>query len=210
MIYRVVLSVILILMAAPWRRALAAGGEQPSLKLSLKRAVEIALSPEGNAKIALAAESLRQAAARAAQSRAALLPNLEASVTQQNLTRNLEAFGIRLDLPIPGYRTPTFVGPFQVFDARATLTQSLFDLSAIRRFRAARAGISHSRAENESAQDEVRDLVARSYLAAVRADASLETARANLSLAEALLKLASDQKSTGTATGIEVARARVQ
>src|SRR5688572_9815089 len=141
--------------------------ESPLLRLNLKQAIDIALAPEGNARIQLAMESVRQAGARLAQSRAALLPNVEASVSQQNLTRNLQAFGIRLDLPIPGYVPPSFVGPFNVFDARATASQTIFDLSLIRRLQATRAGIRVAQAESENAEEQIRELVARAYLAAV-------------------------------------------
>src|SRR6058998_984311 len=72
------------------------------LRLSFKEAIGIALAPEGNVRARLAAESFRQARARAGQARAALLPRIEASVGEQNLTRNLEAFGIRLNIPVPG------------------------------------------------------------------------------------------------------------
>src|SRR5437899_2098894 len=57
------------------------------LRLSLKEAVGIALAPGGNVRVRLAAESIRQARARAGQSRAALLPRVEASIGEQNLTR---------------------------------------------------------------------------------------------------------------------------
>jgi outer membrane protein TolC len=73
------------------------------MRLSLKDALGIALAPEGSARIQLAAELLRQASARAAEARSMLLPNLSASVSGQNATRNLEASGIRFNLPIPGF-----------------------------------------------------------------------------------------------------------
>ena len=63
----------------------------PTINLSLKQAVDIALSPEGNARIQIAEELIRQAKARSAQVRAALLPNIDASVSQQSMTRNLAA-----------------------------------------------------------------------------------------------------------------------
>jgi outer membrane protein len=52
--------------------------------------------------------------------------------------------------------------------------------------------------------------VARAYLAAVRADADVEAAKSNLTLSEAVLKQAENQKAAGTGTGIEITRARVQ
>ena len=57
------------------------------LQLSLKRAVEIATSPEGNANIQLSGEAVKQAQARSGQARAALLPNLDSSISEQSSTR---------------------------------------------------------------------------------------------------------------------------
>src|SRR5262245_41136847 len=99
--------------------AMAAMAAEP-IPLSLKRAVEIATSPEGSARIQLAGEAANVAAGRQAESRAALLPNLDATAHFQNATRNLEALGLRLDSPIPGFQLPTFVGPFNNVDARVT------------------------------------------------------------------------------------------
>ncbi len=180
------------------------------LELSLKQAMTMALAPEGNARVQLAEQLIHQAEAQSAEVRAALLPHVEASLGQQNRTINLDAIGIRIDVPLPGFRRPEVVGPFNTFDARATLRQTLFDLSAIRRFQASRVGIRWARADRESTRDRIAAEVARAYLIAVRADSLLEAAEADVALAEALLKLAVDQKAAGTGTGIEVTRARVQ
>ncbi|MCE5307218.1 MAG: TolC family protein [Acidobacteriales bacterium] len=182
----------------------------PVLRLDMKRAVEIALAPNGNVRIALAREYTVQAKARTAQARGFLLPDFYAAVGQQNLTRNLEAMGIRVQVPIPGFHFPTFVGPFNVFDARASVTQTLFDFSSIRRLQAARAAQRAVTAESEATDNQVADQVARTYLAASSAEAHLDAARANVTLAESLLDLALNMKAAGTGTGIEVTRARVQ
>ncbi|MBI3951441.1 MAG: TolC family protein [Acidobacteria bacterium] len=186
------------------------GQTKPTVQLSLKEAVDIALAPEGNARIQLAEELIHQAETRSAQARAALFPHVEASVLQQSMTRNLAAFGIRFQLPVPGFRLPELAGPFNVFDARATVNQNIFDLSAIRRFQASRLGVNVAEAESENAQNEIAGLTAGTYMAAIRADANVEEMRSNVALAEALLKLAIDQKAAGTGTGIDVTRARVQ
>lgn len=206
-------ATLLLACAACWAQPGASPAPQaaakPALQLNLRQAVDLALGPEGNARVRLAEEFVRQARARSAQARAALLPSIESSFGQQNLTRNLEAFGIRIYIPVPGFVFPTFVGPFNVFDARATVSQLVFDMSSIRRFQASRAGMGLAEAEKEAAEDQVRDRVARTYLAALRSEASVEAANANVRLAEALLKLAGDQKMAGTATGIELTRAKV-
>lgn len=180
------------------------------LRLSLKEAVDIALGAEGNPRVRIAEETVSQSKSRSAQARSALLPNLEASVGQSNRTQNLEAFGLMLRLPVSGFQFPTLVGPYGLFDARATATQSAFDLSAIRRYQASRTGIGQAESESRNVQDLITGVVSRSYLAAVRADAAVETADANLKLARDLLDLASSMKTAGSATGIEVTRARVQ
>ncbi|MBI3940349.1 MAG: TolC family protein [Acidobacteria bacterium] len=190
-----------------------AGAMQPRpspLRLSLKQAVDLALAPEGNARIQLAEALVRQTEARRMQSRAALLPSLESSLLEQNQTRNLAAFGIRIAAPIPGFQFPEVVGPFTVFDARLTLSQSLLDFSSIRRYQASHLAVGAARTESESARDAITGLVSRLYATALRAHAGVDAVQANVKLAEALLKLARDQKDAGTGTAIEVTRAQVQ
>lgn len=193
---------------------MSTAGERPPvgapLELSLKRAVEIAIAPEGSAKVELAMEAEKQAESRSAQARASLLPDVEASFTEQNLTRNLAALGIQVALPIPGFQFPMFVGPFSTMDARVTGTQTVLDFASIRRFQASKLGISAAKSDIKGTEEQVAAQVARAYLAAVRADADLETAKANVALSEALQKQAENQKSAGTGTGIEITRARVQ
>jgi len=180
------------------------------IQLSLKRAVEVAVSPEGNTSIQLSTEALKQAQSRSAQARAALLPDLEASVAERNQTESLAAMGIKIVVPIPNFQFPTFVGPFTTMDARATATQSVFDFSSIRRFQASKVGVSAAKSDVDSTEEQVAAQVARAYLAAVRADADVESAQSDVTLAEALLKQAENQKAAGTGTGIEITRAKVQ
>ena len=184
------------------------------LPLSLKRAVEIATSAEGNTNVQLAGEALRQAQSRSAESRAALLPDLESAFTDQSRTVNLAAQGLQFNkiitIPIPGIQFPTVVGPFTSLDARVTASQSVFDFASIRRFQASKTGVSAAKSDVAGTAEQVAALVARSYLAAVKADADVETAQANVALSEALLKQAQNEKNAGTGTGIEITRAEVQ
>ena len=188
----------------------AASSSGTSVELSLKQAVDLALAPDGNARVQLAEEFVRQAAARSAQSRAALLPNLDGSLMQENRTVNLAALGIQIKLPIPGFVSPELVGPFNTFDARASASQTIFDFSSIRRFQASRTSLRSTKTESESTQDQVAAQVAKTYLAALRTQARLEASQANVELAESILKLALNQKEAGTGTGIDITRARVQ
>ena len=191
--------------------ATLAAEERGPLSLSLKRAVEIATSQEGSTPIQLSAESLKQAELRSKEARAALLPDVEGAFSYENRTANLAAMGISLTrLPFPGFAFPTFVGPFLTMDARASVTQSVFDVSSIRKFQASKVGVSAARSDSESASEQVAAVVARAYLGAVRADTDVETAQANVMLSQAVLRQAENQKNAGTGTGIEITRARVQ
>jgi outer membrane protein TolC len=182
-------------------------GQEP-MRLTLKNAVDLAMAPDGNTRVRLSRELLAQAQTRAAQARAALLPNIDGYVSQQNITRNLAAFGIRFR--IPGFQIPELAGPFNVFDARGSVTQSLFDFSSIRRLQAARAATSAAQADEEYAHSQVTGEIARLYLGVLRAVAAVETAEANVKAAAEVLELSQSQKRAGTGTGIEVTRAEVQ
>ena len=85
---------------------------QPTaLQLTLKQAVDLALAPDGSTRVKLAAEAIRQAEARSAEARAALLPDVEGAVSEQSQTRNLRAFGLIFpNIPILGFTIPSFVG----------------------------------------------------------------------------------------------------
>ena len=60
-----------------------------------------------------------------------LLPNVNGHVTETRQKVNLAAFGF----PLPA-GVPAVVGPFDVFDARVGVSQSVFDLGAINDARA--------------------------------------------------------------------------
>ena len=226
--------------------ALCAGGPEPTtrepLRLSLKRAIDIATSPEGNTYIQLSDENVKQSKTRSAQARSALLPDVEAQAGQNTAMRSLAALGLDLaakqtllgaanSLPpctssplICGVlndaegpllkdiaaNIPRVVGPFNSVDVRARLTQSVFDLSNIRRYQASRAAVRAATNDRGATDDTVSTTVAKAYLAALRTDADMEAYQANVALAEAVLKQADNQKSAGTGTGIEVTRAKVQ
>ena len=185
--------------------------QRAPLQLSLKRAVEIAISPEGSAQVQLSTESWKQARARSAEARAALLPDLEASFNDRNQTTNLAALGITsIHVPVPGFQFPSLVGPYSTADARATLNQSVFDFSTIRRYQGSKVGVAAAKSDVDASEEQVAGQVARAYLASIKADADVETAKANVTLSQAVLTQSVNQKKAGTGTGIEVTRARVQ
>jgi outer membrane protein len=216
--------------------ALWAGEAAPDrepLRLSLKRAVDIATSPEGNTYIQLSDENVKQAKSRSQEARSALLPDIEADAQQFTAMKSLAALGLDLasDQALLGaennltgplaptekallndivHDIPRVVGPFNSVDVRAKVTQSVFDFSSIRRYQASRAAIRAASHDRSNTDDTISSTVAKAYLAALRSDADVEAYQANVALAEAVLKQSENQKAAGTGTGIEVTRSKVQ
>ena len=183
------------------------------LSLSLRQAVELAITPEGNARIRLTQEALEQAQSRSTQALGALLPDISSSMTYRNQTMNLKANGLQFNIPTGsgfGFSFPSMIGPFSVMDARISGTQSIFDFSSIRRLQAARAGTAAAKSDLTNAEEQVAAQVARAYLLAIRTDADLSVVQSNVALSKAVLAQAENQKAAGTSTGIEITRARVQ
>jgi outer membrane protein TolC len=190
--------------------ATSLGLAQNQLPLSMKRAVEIALAPDGSTRAALAQESIQQAQDQVAQAKAALLPNLDTSIQFRRQTTNLQAYGFAFKIPVPGFSIPAIVGPFSVLDTRAAAQQSVVNISDIRKFQASKATLAAVKFDNDATRSQVSDEVARNYLACLRAVADRDTGRANVELSEALLAQAKRAQTAGTGTGIEVTRAEVQ
>ncbi|MCM3872141.1 MAG: TolC family protein [Pyrinomonadaceae bacterium] len=174
--------------------------------LSFEQAIQLAL--ENNLATLLAHERRNEARGAKQQSLSALLPNVSGITFQASLTENLAALGFQPGI-IPGFNS-TFVGPFRNFDARVRLAQTIFDLSAIRNYQAGRAGVRVAELRESLAREHVASGTGLIYLEALRADASVVAAQANVELARTLLKLAQDQRNAGVATGVDVTRAQTR
>jgi|SRR5579871_6476698 len=205
---RTILPSFLSLVSCLWAGDEAVPGRGP-LQLSMKRAVELATSPEGNTNIQLADEAVRQAQARVKQARSAFLPNVDGTAGEQNVVQNLVAQGLT-DFKLPlGIRLPSRVGPYNSVAIQATASE-LVDLSLIRRWQSAKTSVHASKSERDDADERIAGVVAKAYVAALRARANLEAVHADVTLAEALLKQAENEKNAGTGTGIDVTRNKVQ
>src|ERR1022692_1740935 len=146
---RYLLTIFLAVPSAVW--AGEAAPREP-LRLSLKRAVEIATSPEGNTYVQLSDENVKQANARSAEARSAFLPDIEAQAEQTTAMRSLAALGLDLatnqaltnaENALTGNfaplekdllntvikNIPRVIGPFESVDVRAKVTWSLLDFS---------------------------------------------------------------------------------
>src|SRR6185369_7260477 len=174
--------------------------------LSYEQAVRLAI--DNNLATLRAHERRNEARGQQEQARAPLLPNVSGVAYQASLTVNLVALGFQPGT-FPGI-SRTFIGPFKNFDARLLLSQRVFDLSAIRNYQAGKAGVRVAELGEALAREQVASRAGISYLEALRADRAVVAAEANVELAQALLKLAQDQRNAGVATGVDVTRAQTR
>jgi outer membrane protein len=170
-----------------------------AIELSLEQAIQKAI--ETNLTALLARERRREANGMKRESLAALLPNLSSQTFQSNNTENLFAQGFISPA------IPEFIGPFRTFDARLYLSQTIFNLSALRAYQSAQIGEGISALQEGLAREQVAAAAALAYVELLRSGESLQAAQANLRLARELLTLAENQHNAGIATGIDVARA---
>ncbi len=105
---------------------------------------------------------------------------------------------------------PPSVGPFSYFDARANVTQSLFDWKSINAARAASQSVKSAEYTYKDARDLVVLAVGYTYLQAIADEARIETAQAQVETAQALYDQATDQVTAGTSPAIDALRAKVE
>jgi outer membrane protein TolC len=173
--------------------------------LTLAQAIEQAL--KNNLQARLAQERITESRAQRGIGLSALLPNVSGAASQMNLTSNLAAQGMTASV-FPGI--PAFIGPFNRFDARFELVQSLFNLPAIRRYQASRYGVQLAEQQRRLAEQQVATATILAYVGALEAGQSVAAAEANVQLARRLLDLAVNQRNAGIATGLDVVRAETR
>ena len=170
------------------------------LSLSLRQAVLLALKQNPQQLIALL--QVQQSARDSQIARAPLLPqsNLYATggVSQYNF-QSVE----RLPAPKPA-------GPFQYFEGGTTLSQTLLNMPAIRRYQIGREGVQEARANEKTSRENVTAVVVTQYLLVLRAMANYEATSARVALAERLYNQAVELQKTGIGLNIDVLRANVE
>jgi len=174
----------------------------PPLKLSLAEALRIA--KQRHVEILVADARIEQALARISQERSALLPQFSGEISQYRKTINLEAYGIGQGFPNFNSTPP----PFNVFDARIYLTQTLFDPNVLARLKAAKMGHFVSEAEKRKTEEDALALVANLYLEAERSQEALRFAQSQLRRDTARLNDAQSRSQLGLGSAIEVTQAR--
>jgi outer membrane protein len=179
------------------------------LRLSFAGAVRYATGAAADttpAAVSIAGFRSDAAGARVRQARAALLPSLSLSGSWANRTFNPRTLGFN----IPGFQLPSLVPPFNAYDGRARVTQTLLDFSSVTRVSAARGQLNAANADRAAVLENAAEGVAVAYVRAARAQAVVDARRADSAIAAELVTLAVAQQQAGVSASIDVTRAKTQ
>lgn len=192
----------------PYTGSTSAAARPFSGQLSLREAIDRGL--QYNLGAVGLEQAVRQARGQARSVRSALLPNLNGNLSETVEQVNLAAFGLRIRSPFPGFAIPTVTGPFNYFDLRASLSQSVADLTAWHNYKSASEVLRANRLSAQDARDLVVLAVGGAYLQVIAAKARIGSARAQLDTANALYQQTSQRRGVGLVTQIDVNRSQVQ
>ncbi len=170
----------------------------PVLKLSLRDAMDAAV--DQNPTVRLFKERISQAQDVANTQLGELLPNLSGGLSYSRRRFFTGTFG----------GSATVTDPMDFYNARAFLTQNVFSLSLIQKWRAAKTGVEVAGLDAEVTKRDTMATVGLIYLETLRAKAAVEARRADVLLNKELLRLATERKVAGMATRLDVTRAKVQ
>ena len=179
-----------------------------TITVSVLDAVRRAL--EHNLGVLTAEEQLGRAQGAHWVALAGLLPNVNAHVSETRQILNLAAFGFGSTDTGPFAGIPPLVGPFNVFDARIGVQQTVFDANTINNNRAENYNLSAAKLMQMSARNFVIHVAGVLYIQALANSARADSARAQQQTAQTLYDQAVDMKSNGIIAGIDVLRAQVQ
>ncbi|HEU4414581.1 MAG TPA: TolC family protein [Candidatus Angelobacter sp.] len=174
------------------------------IQLSLLDAMDRGL--KHNLGLLLSQQQTDLARAQIRRQLSSLLPNISGNASETVNQINLAAFGI----PLPPGLTSPVVGPFGVFDAHASMNETLLDFNAINKVRAAAQTEKAAQFSVRDARELVVLVVGNQYLLTVASASRLETTKAQLTTAETIFRQTGDLKKAGVAAGIDVLRAQVQ
>jgi len=170
----------------------------PTLRLSLREAMKAAV--DQNPTVQLFKEQVTQAEHVADTRLGALLPNLSGRLSGARRRFFFGSFG----------GSPSVSRPIDFYEARASLTQNIFSLSLIQRWRAAREGIDVANLDSEVSERDTMATAGLVYFEVLRAQKAVQAREADVKLNKELLHLATERKVAGMATRLDVTRARVQ
>ena len=138
----------------------------------------------------------------------ALLPHVTASPYVAESKINIDELGFAGLANV--LHLSSSVGPFSFFDARASVSQSLFDWKSISAARAANQNLKSASYMFKDVRDLVVLAVGYTYLQAIADESRIKTTEAQVKTAQAVYDQAMDQVKAGTSPDIDALRTNVE
>jgi outer membrane protein TolC len=133
----------------------------------------------------------------------ALLPTVTGDASIEVEQVDLAAYGLKF----PGLKP--IIGPFQVIDFRAYLTQSLVNVTALESYLAAKHNFKSAQLTAEDARDMVVLTVGNAYLMCLADAARIDAVNAEMATSKVSLDQATASHDAGTSPRLDVLRAQV-
>ncbi|HTV07330.1 MAG TPA: TolC family protein [Acidobacteriaceae bacterium] len=171
------------------------------IPLSLDEA--IALGLRYNLGLILTSQSTQSAHGQQLTELQALLPTVDANLTESVQQTDLQAEGLR------GPNFPAVIGPYGYTDIRASLKWSLLNLSALQNYLASKHNFEGAKLSVYDARDMVVLTVGNAYLICIADKSRIDEAEAQVATAKVSLDQAVDSHNAGTAPLLDVLRAKV-
>jgi outer membrane protein TolC len=154
-------------------------------------------------------QASQTARAERIQALSVLLPQVTGRLAETDEQLNLKTRG--LNIPSNPYvAIPTVAGPFSYTEAQVNVSARIVDWNARRNLKSARAHEEAARLSVLGSRDLVVQAVANAYLQIIADRSRVEAVKAQVDTDQAVYKRTADQKSSGTAAGIDVLRSEVQ
>jgi outer membrane protein TolC len=173
------------------------------LRLTLRDAVNMAL--RYNLGAIESAQNARIARGQRLIALSHLLPQVSAGVSEEVAQTSLATLGIK---SLPGI--PSVLGPYSFSTVDVSLSQTLFSLESIQRFRAARTADQAAQLSYQDTLDVVTLSVGNAYLHVIELSSRIEAQQAQVRNAQALHDQAYREYQAGTNPRIEATRTEVQ
>jgi outer membrane protein TolC len=175
-------------------------GSPAVVRLTLKDTVQLALKQNPQRIIAriLVYESERNSQI----ARSALLPQADIAANGSLNQYNIQA--VQRQFPRKS------AGPYQLFEAGPTFSQSVLNLPLIRGYQIGREGTREARADELTVRQNVVTAVVDQYLMILRALATRDAAKVRVELAQRLYEQAAELQKTGIGLNIDTVRANVE
>jgi outer membrane protein TolC len=151
-----------------------------------------------------ASNSLRQARAERLAALSAMLPKVNGSLGMSEEKTDLQAEGQSSNM------LPVTVGPFHYYDARGTVSENAFDLTALHNYRSQTEQQHASELSDRDARELVILAVSGEYLNVLASQTLVQSQTAQVQYAQSSYDQAAAQHTAGTKALIDVQRSRVQ